>query len=79
MGAPPGQKVHLTPERSRADRTTNGSFRPQERGRRNSCQKKSPAAVVCGGTLPLAVARFPQGDVGGAVFGRVVELDQPAA
>ncbi len=27
----------------------------------------------------LSVARFPQGDVGGAVFGRVFQLDQPGA
>ena len=32
-----------------------------------------------GGAFRSAVARLPQGDVGGPVFGRAVELDQAAA
>ena len=40
--------------------------------------EESPAAIS-GGALPLAVARLPQRDVGGAVFGRTLELDQAAA
>src|SRR5271163_360889 len=39
----------------------------------------SPAAIIRGGASPSAVARLPQGDVGGAVFGGVLELDQAAA
>jgi hypothetical protein len=35
-------------------------------------RKKNPAAVVRGGASSLLVARLPQGDVGGAVFGRVL-------
>src|SRR5271165_6623812 len=40
--------------------------------------RESPAAIS-GGAGPLAIARFPQGDVGGAVFGRMLELDEAAA
>src|SRR4051794_35402315 len=39
---------------------------------------KSPAAVTRDGAMSLPVARFPQDHVGGAVFGRLLELHEPA-
>src|SRR5271154_428327 len=45
--------------------------------------RKNPAAVardgVGGDQWSLAVARLPKGDVGGSVFGRLLELDEAAA
>ena len=41
--------------------------------------RKSPAAGCAAGRWCSLVARFPEGDVGGAVFGRLFELDEPAA
>jgi len=39
----------------------------------------TPAAVTHSGALWLPVSRFPESDVRGAVFGRLLELHEPAA
>jgi hypothetical protein len=42
-------------------------------------EKGGPAAANRGGVSPSTVARLPQHDVGGAVLGRMFELDEAAA
>src|SRR5258708_31990878 len=41
--------------------------------------RRYPAAANRGGASSSPVARFPQSDVGGAVFARIFELDEAAA
>jgi len=50
----------------------------QARGR-SADELRSPRRGDHDGALRSAVARLPEGDVGGAVFGRAVELDDAPA